>query len=140
MAKRAALPDRYTIVAKPIDKVSDVACIIDQHGDDLPNNVFKDGRIKYAKLADDQLSFDRFQVSYNANRDVLEYFVKDKRPVAIGSFDQGWMQCRYNWRYGVEESDQFYWMYEELTLNAVYMDDFDADYFLTSEPDIIFRD
>ena len=140
VATRAALPDRYTIVAKPFYYASNKACIIDQHGDDLPNNVFNDGRLKYAKLADDQLSFDRFQVSAGADRHVLAYLVEDKRPVIIGSFDQGWMQCRYNWRYGVEESDQFYWMYEELTLNAVCMDDLDVDFFLKSEPDIIFRD
>lgn len=139
VAARAALPDRYVIVAKPVYYASDKACIIDQHGDDLPNDVFKDGRIKYLKLSDEQIRFDRFQVSINAESDVLAYLVKDKRPVIIGSLDQGWMQCRYDWRYGVEESDQFYWMYEELTLNAVRMDNFDADYFIKSEPDIIFR-
>ncbi|MFT5134188.1 MAG: hypothetical protein ACI9SC_002661 [Gammaproteobacteria bacterium] len=140
IATRASLPDRYLIVAKPVFQVSDRDCIIDQHGDDLANSIFKDGRIKYTKPSDEQISVDRFQVSTGAERDILTYLVKDKPPVTIGAFDEGWIQCRYNWRYGVEESNEFYWMYEEVTLNAACTEDFDAEYFLKSEPVIIFKD
>ena len=137
---RAALPDRYTILAKPDLKLSNKDCIIDQHGDDLSTSVYKDGRIKTIKPSDRQIRFDRFEISADRDREVLWYVTKDKSPEMIASFDQGWIQCRYNWRYGVEESTQFYWLYEELILNAVIMEDIDADYFFKSEPQIIFED
>lgn len=140
VAARAAIPDRYTIATKPAYYVLDKACIVDQHGDDIPTSIFEDGRIKTAMLSDGRIRFDRFQVCGNPEGDVLEYLAKAKNPQVIGPLNQGWIQCQYNWHYGVKEGGQHYWMYEEVTLNAVCTEEFDADYFLRTEPRIIFKD
>ena len=138
-AARAAIPIRYTIVAKPDFYVLDKPCIVDQHGDDITTSIFKNGRIKYGMLPDGRIRFDRFQVCAKQDGDVLEYLSQGTRSKAIGLLNQGWIQCQYNWRYGVEEGGLNYWMYEDVTLNAVCTDEFDADYFLQSDPRIIFK-
>ena len=140
VAARAARPNRYSIATEPAHYVLNKACIIDQHGDDMPTSIFKDGRIKTAVLADGSIRFDRFLICVKAEGDMLEYLPKDGSPRLVGPLNQGWIQCQYHWRYGVEEGDQYYWMYEEVTLNAVCADEFDADLFLKNEPRIIIED
>ena len=137
---RAAIPNRYTIAAEPAYYVLNKACIIDQHGDDIPTSVFETGRIKTTVLPDGCIRFDRFQVCGDTEGDVLEYLAKGSNPKIVGSLNLGWIQCQYNWRYGVEEGGQNYWMYEEVTLNAACADQFDVDYFLKTEPRIVFED
>ncbi|MFQ3199679.1 MAG: hypothetical protein ACI9SK_000387 [Zhongshania sp.] len=138
VSARAALPIRCTIAADPAYFVLNKACIIDQHGDDVPTSIFKTGRIKTAVLPDGRISFDRFQICGDTDEDVLEYLAKGKKPEIIGALNMGWIQCQYTWRYGVEEGGHNYWMYEEVTLNAVCTDQFDVDYFLKTEPRTIF--
>ena len=140
VAARVAIPVRYTIATKPAYYVLDKACIVDQHGDDIPTNIFEDGRIRTAMLPDGRIRFDRFQVCGNPEGDILEYLAKAKNPQIIGTLNQGWIQCQYNWHYGVKEGGQHYWMFEEVTLNAVCTEEFDADYFLMTEPLIVFKD
>ena len=38
----------------------------------------------------------------------------------IGSINNQWLQSHYQCRYSVYESDLFYWLYEDVTLNALY--------------------
>jgi hypothetical protein len=66
--------------------------------------------------------------------------VKGKDAQRLGQLNQSWIQSRYNWRYSVLEAQQVYWMYEEVILNATYMETFDADYFLKTEPSVVFND
>ena len=140
VAARATLPSRYTIDSQPAYFVLNKACIIDLHGDDLPTSVFKNGRIKTAMLPDGCIGFDRFQLCSSKGVDVLAYLPKAGSQQIIGPLDQGWIQCRYHWRYAVEEGGQNYWMYEELILNAACLQEFDASYFLHTEPRITFED
>jgi hypothetical protein len=138
VSARAARPIRYTIAAKPAYYVLNKACIIDQHGDDIPTSIFKTGRIRTAVLPDGRINFDRFQIYGDTKGDILEYLTKGKKPEIIGPLNMGWIQCQYTWRYGVEEGGHHYWMYEEVTLNAACTDQLDVDYFLKTEPQIIF--
>jgi hypothetical protein len=140
VSAREAMPIRCTIAAEPAYYVLNKVCIIDQHGDDIPTSIFKTGRIKTAVLQDGRIRFDRFQVCGDIEGDVLEYLAKGKKPEIIGPLNMGWIQCQYNWRYGVEEGGHNYWMYEEVTLNAVCADKLDVDYFLKTEPRIVFED
>ena len=136
VAARAEIPVRYSVATKPAYYVLDKPCIIDQHGDDISTNVFKNGRIKYGMLADGRIRFDRFQIRGNEGGDILEYVSEDKRCQIVGPLNQGWIQCQYSWRYSVEEADMRYWMYEEVTLNAACLDELDAECFLKTEPAI----
>ncbi|OUR89480.1 hypothetical protein A9Q81_21780 [Gammaproteobacteria bacterium 42_54_T18] len=136
VAARAAIPARYAVATKPAYYVLDKPCIVDQHGDDISTNVFKNGRIKYGMLPDGRIRFDRFQVCGKEGGDILEYVSEDKGCQIVGPLNQGWVQCQYSWRYSVEEAGMRYWMYEEVTLNAVCMDEFDDECFLKTEPTI----
>lgn len=137
---RNEIPCVYTITSKPTFKIFNKACIVEQHGDDIPTNVFGDGRIKTSVLSNDRMMFDRFQIVNGLDGFVLEYLVKGRNTQILGQLNQKWIQSRYNCRYSVIQAKQLYWMYEEVTLNAVYMQEFDDDYFLKTEPSTIFND
>jgi hypothetical protein len=137
---RAAIPRIYSITTKPAFNVFNTPCILEQHGDDIPTNIFNAGRIKTSILSNDRVMFDRFQIVNNSNDFVLEYLVKGKIAQTLGKLTQDWIQSRYAWRYSVIEAKQLYWMYEEVTLNSIHMEEFDADYFLKTKPGIVFND
>ncbi len=140
VAARAAIPVRYSVTTKPAYHVLDKSCIVDQHGDDISTNVFKNGRIKYGMLSDGRIRIDRFQVRGKEDGDILEYVSEGKGCQIVGPLNQGWIQCQYSWRYSVEEAGMRYWMYENVTLNAVCLDEFDAECFLRAEPSDTFED
>jgi hypothetical protein len=54
--------------------------------------------------------------------------------------DNQWIQCKYNCRYSIFESDRYYWLYEEVTLNAVCLKQLNENVFLNTEPAIIYED
>ena len=137
---RAAMPSIYSITTKPAFNVFNKPCILEQHGDDIPTNIFSNGRIKTSVLSNDRVMLDRFQIVNSSNSFGLEYLVKGKSTQTLGQLNQNWIQSRYAWRYSVIEAKQLYWMYEEVTLNAIYMQEFDADYFLKTKPSIVFND
>ena len=133
---RAKIPDKYPIIFPPAFYVFNKGCVIDQHGDDLLGD-----RVKYSQLADGKIRFDRFQVSLEDK--VIEYLgttESDAVPGIIGSLDSKWIQCKYNWRYGVFESEMYYWLYEEVTLNAISIPEFNEKVFLDADPAIVYED
>ena len=133
---RAKIPDRYPVVIPPAFYAFNKECVIDKHGDDL-----QEGRVKYSQSADGKIRFDRFQICPEDK--VLEYFGTtdpDEAPGIIGSLDSKWIQCKYNWRYGVFESGMYYWLYEEVTLNAICTNELNEDVFLHAEPAILHKD
>lgn len=140
IAKRAALPDRHSIATQPAYFVLDRPCIIDQHGDDIPTNVFPQGRVKKSLLPDGSITIDRFHISQTEGGLSLSYQGEKQDAVTIGLLDSGWIQARYSWRYKVKEGGMNYWLYEEFTLNAACIDDADPDYFLLSAPQKVFED
>ena len=123
--ERANIPDRYPIIFPPAFYEFNKRCVIDQHGDDLQGR-----HVKSAQLVDGKLKFDRFQVCLEDK--VIEYLggtQSDKAPRVIGSLSNQWVQCKYTDRYSVFESDFFYWLYEEVTLNAICISEFDEQVF-----------
>jgi hypothetical protein len=132
--QRAAIVNQRAIHFPPVS-VLDQRCIIDQHGDDIQGN-----RVKQPVLSNDILIFDRFYI--NMTHQSLAYCdgKVDNLPHILGSLNQQWLQCQYNCRYKVFESGLYYWLYEEVTVNAAWLTHFDADVFLTSAPARIYRD
>ncbi len=134
--ERAKIPDKYPITFPPAFYVLNKKCVIDQHGDDLQG-----GRIKYLQTADGKIKFDRFQICFLDK--VLEYFGSSESgesPIIIGSLNNEWIQCKYNWRYSVFESEMYYWLYEEITLNAICINKLNEKVFLIGEPAIVYED
>jgi hypothetical protein len=134
---RSAMPCIYSITNKTTFNIFNKSCIIDQHGDDIPTNIFSDGRVKTSVISNDRIMFDRYQIVNGSKGLVLEYLVKGKNSQILGQLNRDWIQSRYTWRYKVIESKQLYWMYEEVTLNATYIEEFDSECFLKTEPSIM---
>ena len=132
---RATIPDRYPIIFPPAFYIFDKQCVIDQQGDDIQG-----GRASYSKQANGTIKFDRFIV--NLGNEVITYngAKSVEAPRIIGSLDNQWIQCKYNCRYSIFKSDRYYWLYEEVTLNAICSDKFNENVFLNAEPVIIYKD
>ncbi len=133
-ALRANIPDKYALTSESAVYVFDKHCVIDQQGDDIQGN-----RLKYFKDAEGQIIFDRFQINSD---NMISYLGAQsaQAPICIGSLDKQWIQCKYNGRYSIFESELFYWLYEEVTVNAICIDEFNENVFLKSEPAIIYDD
>jgi len=129
--ERANRPNHYPITFPPAVYVLDDQCVIDQRGDDLQGN-----RLSYSKPDSDTLQFDRFRV--NLNNKLLDYVAssdKNSSAMTIGSIDNKWIQCKYDWRYGVDEGGFYYWLYEEVTVNVIYLNSLNKDVFMQNNPD-----
>jgi len=128
--QRAKIPDHYPILFPPAFYNFDRQCVIDRHGDDLLEN-----RINYSHSDNGTIEFDRYL--FNINNKLLYYLGQtdsDIEPKTIDSIDNRWLQCKYEWRYGVDEGGFYYWLYEQVTLNAIYVDDLNEDIFMKSKP------
>jgi len=134
--ERANIPDRYPIIFPPAFYEFNKQCVIDRHGDDIQG-----GRLKYAQPADGKIKFDRFQLSLEDK--VIAYLgatQPDKAPNVIGSLNNQWVQCRYADRYSIFEGGFYYWLYEEVTLNAICINEFNDNVFMDTEPALVFED
>ncbi|MFT7414829.1 MAG: hypothetical protein ACI9FO_001490 [Methylophagaceae bacterium] len=128
--ERAKIPDHYPITFPPAFYLFEKQCVIDPHGDDLLGN-----RLNYSQSENDTIQFDRYRV--NISNKILQYIGQadsEAEPRTIGSLDNTWLQCKYDWRYGVDEGGFYYWLYEEITLNAIYVNDLKEDIFMKSKP------
>jgi hypothetical protein len=131
---RATIPDKYPIIFPPAFYIFDKQCVIDQQGDDIQGS-----RVKYSKEADGNIKFDRFKI-YLDNKVIAYYGAKPaEAPRIIGSLDNQWIQCKYNCRYSIFESDRYYWLYEEVTLNAICLGKLNEKVFLDTEPVIVYK-
>jgi len=134
--QRAEIPDHYPIDFPPAFYVFNNQCVIDQHGDDLLGD-----RVTYSQDDNGKIKFDRFQVCLNSK--ILEYIGKDKGDSdkdcrTIGSLDNQWIQCKYDWRYSVYEGGFYYWLYEEVSLNVISISTLNENVFLNANPAIVF--
>jgi hypothetical protein len=136
VSERANIPDRYPIIFPPAFYGFNNQCVIDQHGDDIQGT-----RLKYSQLADGKIQFDRFQLSLE-DKDIayLGATQSGKASSVIGSLDNQWVQCKYTDRYSVFESDFYYWLYEEVTLNAICISEFNENVFINTELALVFED
>jgi len=133
--QRANIPETYPLIFPPAFYVFDKQCIIDQHGDDIQGN-----RVKYALGHDGNIYFDRYRVCFDDKHIAYHDAKSDMPPRIIGSLDNQWIQCKYNCRYSILESDMYYWLYEEVTVNAIYLSEFNEKVFLNAEPLIVYKD
>jgi hypothetical protein len=127
---RAKVPCQYPLRFPPARYVFDKQCVIDQHGDDLSGN-----RVQYSQINGNLIQIDRFQI--NLTDMTLNYLAQaDSASHArlIGSLKDSWLQCHYDWRYGVDEGGFYYWLYEDVTLNVMYVDQISEDLFMSSKP------
>jgi hypothetical protein len=131
--QRAKIPSHSSLKFPPAIYVLDDKCVIDQQGDDLLGN-----RLNYSQPDSDTIQLDRFQISLSSK--ILEYVAQpDSHIVArsLGSLDNTWLQCKYNWRYGVDEGGFYYWLYEEVILNAMVVNSLNENLFMNSKPEIL---
>jgi len=133
--QRAAIPDKYPIRFPPAFYVFDEQCVIDQQGDDIQG-----GRIKYSKTADGTIKFDRFQIRLEDKVIAYHNAKSGEEPRIIGSLNHQWLQCKYNCRYSIFESDRYYWLYEEVTLNAICLTQLNENVFINAKPVIVYED
>ncbi|WP_394753750.1 hypothetical protein [Crenothrix sp.] len=133
--QRANIPDRYPIKFPPAVYALDKHCVIDQQGDDIQGS-----RVNHAKLGDGAVIFDRFTI--NLASQSLAYYDNNanKTPRIIGCIANQWLQCKYNYRYSIFQSELYYWLYEEVTLNAAWLNQFDESVFLKSAPTLVYQD
>jgi hypothetical protein len=135
---RAAASSRFAIAQQPQYLVLNTPCLIDQHGDDIATNIYPNGRINTALLKDGSIRLDRFIIAKEGDRKTIRYASRGQLPTVIGTLNNGWVEARYQHRYAVEKDDEIFWLYEQLTLNAACVDDYDSDYFLSHQPAVQF--
>jgi len=132
--RRALIPNQYPLTNAHYLFKKQV--ILDQYGDDLLGD-----RVS-CNLNDDQhVTIDRFQVSLTNK--TLKYVGKpdsNTTPRLIGSLDSNWIQCKYNWRYRVYEGGFYYWLYEEIILNAICVESLSEDVFIKQKPALSITD
>jgi len=135
--ERAKVSSHYPINFPPARYTADKRCVIDFHGDDLLKN-----RMSISQPSNKTIQIDRFQINLNDKQLVYRNSQSDTDPAAriVGSLESQWLQCQYNWRYSVYEGGLYYWLYEEVTLNAIAINTFDENIFLTSKPECIMLD
>lgn len=132
---RARIPDRYPLKAQSARYLSDDKVLLDQHGDDLMGN-----RLRFELTDDDKLIIDRF--GFDLNSHAVVYFPQPDSMLParhIATLGDGWVQCRYQWRYKVYQGGQYFWLYEAFILNAAVVAEQAQNVFLTAEPTQVFQ-
>ena len=130
--ERAEMVSHYPISFPPARYTADKQCVMDLHGDDRLNN-----RLSYSQPGNNIIQIDRFQVNLNKAELVYRNSLSDPDSTAtrIGSLESQWLQCTYEWRYSVYEGGLYYWLYEQITLNAISINAFDENIFLNATPE-----
>ncbi|WP_430009355.1 hypothetical protein [Methylophaga lonarensis] len=129
-AARQQQPNRHSIEADNVTALFDGRLLLDQHGDSHTGN-----RIRYQLLDDRFLLIDRFR--FDLQTQTVEFKAKlesNVEPLLLATLEQGWIQCSYQWRYRVEESEFIFWRYETVTVNAAFVEQLHSQLFLHSPP------
>ncbi|MCX4193133.1 hypothetical protein [Methylophaga sp. OBS1] len=132
---RAEKPDRLPVKQPNARYLADHQVLLDQHGDDVMGN-----RIRYELSDDGRFIIDRFR--FDLNNKTLEHIAQPDSMLPtepVADLTDGWVQCRYHWRYKVYEGGYHYWLYENITLNAGFVDNLRDDLFTASKPSRVFE-
>jgi hypothetical protein len=132
--KKSAIATQHLIAFPPAFYAFDNQCVIDRHGDNLLGD-----RVTFSQGDNSKINFDRFRVCLDSK--VLEYTADPETNnnfKTLGSIDNQWIQCKYDWRYSIYEDGFYYWLYEEVTLNVIHQSTLNENGFLNSEPASIF--
>ncbi len=139
VSDRAALPDRFRVNVPPAIYAFKRRCIIDTHGDNTQKP-----RVNFSRQDSGIFFWDRFRVRQSTERVMLDYADPNSRDVnkieTLAIYKDSWVQCKYDWRYSVTENNFIYWLYEELTFNVAWIDEFASDIFLNSAPAFLLED
>ncbi|EMR11926.1 hypothetical protein MPL1_12983 [Methylophaga lonarensis MPL] len=130
VAARQQLPNRHSIESANVAELFNGRVLLDQHGDNHTVN-----RIRYQLVDDRFLLIDRFR--FDLQKQTVEFKAKlesNVEPVLLATIEQGWIQCRYQWRYRVDESGFIFWRYETVTINAAFVEQLNSQLFLHSPP------
>jgi hypothetical protein len=130
VSARAAQPVRYPVISPAAQYHFDNKVVIDQHGDNIMKN-----RLRYELTNDNKFIIDRFGFDLNS-LDVVHFPQPDSMlpPRHIAKLNEGWIQCHYEWRYKVYEGGLYYWLYEQVTVNAASVNEVVEGLFIATEP------
>jgi len=130
---REKLPDRYAFNKAKAESLFSGKVLLEQHGDDTLGD-----RIQYELFDGDKFIIDCF--GFDMGNKEVAYFPpedSDEETELVTTMDDGWIQCHYEWRYRVDDG-AIYWLYEQFTLNARFVESLTDDIFLNSEPESYF--
>jgi hypothetical protein len=126
---RQQLPISYPIDLSKASFVADRQVVVEQYGDDVMGN-----RLRYQLIEENIFLIDRLR--FDLQQLTVESLSQDKANTAL-MLKNGWAQFRYDWRYKVFEGGFYYWLYEDVTINAGFMDNLNTEIFTTSQPQIV---
>jgi hypothetical protein len=130
---RKQQPDRYLVKQTNSESLFSGKVVLDQHGDDSLGD-----RIQYELFDGDKFIIDCFGFDMG-NKEVAYFPPEDsgQEPELVTTMEDGWIQCQYEWRYRVDDG-AIYWLYEQFTLNARFVESLTDDIFLNAEPESYF--
>lgn len=150
---RANLSTRHTIQLAPQFAILNTPCVLEQRFADFTSSESTtwsskpktSRKIKTAILKDGSALLDRFIISQNKSNAALTLgFLTesstDSSITIIGELSNGWIESKYQWRYRTEHNNEFFWLYEEVTLNIALVEILAPDVFLEHPPAITFND
>ncbi|BCE01193.1 hypothetical protein [Marinicellulosiphila megalodicopiae] len=125
----------FPIQAKPKFFILNSNCIIDRHSnsDDQSTDAIT-RKLKTSLLKDGSVMLEQFLVKASDGIIELSYQHKNGQLELIGQLNDGWLQASFTWRKSVEQDNQIFWLYEKVTLNAAFVEEFECDYFLSHGP------
>lgn len=129
---RLSQPHRALVDIASANRVDSERIVLDTHGEPEQKS-----RIQF-HLDNDDFYVDRFHFSLSDK--TLEYKTVQASPKLISGFNKGWVQCRYNWRRRVEQNGYIFWLYEDITLNACFVEEFQQDVFMNEAAEHVFTD
>lgn len=148
-------PNIYPIASQPEFILFNTQCVLDQHVLDFTAEPLESitaerlskknaGRIiNKTLLADGSAKLDRFIISNTNQKFHFSYEDEEGEVSHIANLDKepnsNWIQAKYQWRYRIEKNNEIFWQYEEVTLNAAWVEHMKLDIFLTNPPAMIFK-
>ena len=128
--ERAAQADRLPLSREDAVFAFDKQCLIDRQGD----NVMK-SKLGLQQIDVDTVQIDRFQLGLSEAK--LSFLGLDEAELVsceLGSLDNHFIQCQYQWRQRVYEGGFYYWLYEQRIFNAIKVAELDQNVFVENEP------
>lgn len=120
--KRSYIPDQFCINSPPATFTGDQKCLIDHHR----FGSFETDLI-FSQYKSNTVRFSQFKVNLN------EYEIESEGSTSQLVLNR-WFKFRYLNRRRVFEKNLYFWLYEEITLNAILLNQLDPSVFLHSSP------
>jgi hypothetical protein len=131
-AERASQADRLPLSRENVAFEFDKRCVIDTHGD----NVMRSS-LTLKEIDEDIVQVDRVQLDLNAG--TLSFLGLDEAGIQqceLGSLNNHFIQCQYEWRRRVYEGGFYYWLYEQRVINVIQVAELNERVFVDNEPNV----